>query len=72
MNFRKNIYMNMNYNYLTTIYESVYAKMYKFLVEKYIFPIFAYKFFMVKTKTCKKNPDIIYIRVKILSYIVVG
>ena len=31
--------MNMNYNYLTTIYESIFAQMYKFLVEKYIFPI---------------------------------
>ena len=41
----------MNYNYLATIYESIFAQMYKFLLEKYIFPILAYKFFMVKSKT---------------------
>ena len=45
--------MKMNYNYPTTIYRSILAQMYKFLVEKYIFTIFAYELFMVKMKNCK-------------------
>ena len=32
----------------TTKYRSMFAQMYKFLVEKYIFILFAYEFFMVK------------------------
>ena len=39
----------MNYNYPTTIWESIFDQMYKFLVEKFIFPILAYKFFKVKS-----------------------
>ena len=46
----KNIYMNMYYNYPTTIYESIFAQMNKFLVEKYIFPIII--------KKCKIIPEI--------------
>ena len=42
--------MNMNYNYPTTIFRIFSPKMYKFLVEKYIFSIFAYEFFKVKLK----------------------
>ena len=35
----------MNYKkYATTIYRGIYAQIYKFLVEKYIFTIFAYDF----------------------------
>ena len=49
----KNIYINMNYNYLTTICECIFAHLYKFLVEQYIFPIFAYKCFKVKSRNCK-------------------
>ena len=30
----KNVYMNRSYSYPTTIYESIYAQMYVFLVEK--------------------------------------
>ena len=37
----KNIYMNMNYSYLTTMYESIFTRMYTILVEKYFFAIFA-------------------------------
>ena len=44
----KNSCMNMNYNYLTTIFRSIFAQMYKFLVEKYIFTIFAFELFKVK------------------------
>ena len=47
--------MNMNYNYLTTIFRSIFAQMYKFLVEKYIFTIFAYEFFKVKIKIVKNT-----------------
>ena len=44
----------MIYNYPTTIWESIFAQMYKFLVEKkYFFPILAYNFFKVKSKSCK-------------------
>ena len=54
VNFRKNSCMNMNYNCPTTIYRDILIHMYKFLVEKYIFTIFAYKFFMLKMKNCKQ------------------
>ena len=50
---KKNIYINMNCNYPTTIWESIFAQMYNFLVEQYIFPISAYKCFKVKSKNCK-------------------
>ena len=43
----------MNYNYSTTIYRSIFAQMYKFLVEKYLFAIFADELFKVKMKNCK-------------------
>ena len=61
--------MNMNYNYPTTIFRSIFAQMYKFLVEKYIFTIFAYELFKVKLK--KKIPEIHNIWVKILLNIAV-
>ena len=38
---KKNIYMNMNYSSLTTMYESMVTQMYIFLVEKYFFAILA-------------------------------
>ena len=54
VNFRKkNSCMNMNYTYQTAIFRSIFAQIYKFLVEKYIFTIFAYEFFKVKLKYCK-------------------
>ena len=40
----------MNYNYPTTICRSIFAQMYKFLAEKFIFTIFAYELFKVKMK----------------------
>ena len=44
----KNIYTNMNYSNSTTMYESIFAQVYIFLVEKYLC-IFCLKlFFMVK------------------------
>ena len=42
--------MNMNYTYPTSIFRSIFAQMYKFLVEKNIFTIFAYELFKVKKK----------------------
>ena len=39
----------MNCNYPTTIWESIFVQMYNFLVEQYIFPIFAYKCFKVQS-----------------------
>ena len=53
--------MNMNYNYLTTIFKKIFAKMYKFLVEKYIFTIFAYELFKVKMKNCKLYQIYVYL-----------
>ena len=41
-------FMNMNYNYQTTIWRSIFAQMYKFLVENIFFSIFPNEFFMVK------------------------
>ena len=40
----------MNYYYPTTIFRSIFAQMYKFLVEKYIFTIFANDLFKIKMK----------------------
>ena len=52
--YKKKSCMNMNYNYPTTIYLEVSSpKMYKFLVEKYIFTFFANELFKVKMKNCK-------------------
>ena len=49
VNFRENIYININYSYPTTLYESVFAKMYIFLLD--FFLQFLLNFiFMVKAK----------------------
>ena len=50
---KKNSCMEMNYNYPTTIFRSIFAQMYKFLVEKYMFTFFAYELFKVKIKNSK-------------------
>ena len=45
--FCPNIFMNMNYSYRTTMYESIFAQMYTmyiFLVKKYFFPFLLKKF----------------------------
>ena len=44
----------MNYNYPTAIFRSISTEMYKFLVEKYIFSIFAYELFKVKMQNTSK------------------
>ena len=62
--------MNMNYSYSTTMYESVIAKIYIFVVEKYFFANFAL-FFHGKMKNVNNTRNT-YILAKILSYIVVG
>ena len=43
------LYMNMNYSFLTTIYESIFAQMYILLVEKYVLQ-FGLKIFIVNRK----------------------
>ena len=53
--------MYMNYNYLTTIYRSIFAQMDRFLVKKYIFTIFAYELFKVRMKNCKYYQKYIYL-----------
>ena len=60
VNFRETICMNMNYNYPTTIYRSIFAQMSKFLVEKYAFTIFAYELVKVKMKNCKLYQKYLY------------
>ena len=60
----------MNYNYPTIIFRSIFAQMYKFLVEKYVFTIFAYELFKVKIKIVNNTRNT-YIWVKILLYIIV-
>ena len=70
LKFRKNSCMNMNYNCPTIIFRSIFAQMYKFLVEKYVFTIFAYELFKVKIKIVNNTRNT-YIWVKILLYIIV-
>ena len=41
-------------------YKTIYAQMYKFLVEKYIFTIFAYELFKVRMKNCKFGSKYFY------------
>ena len=41
----KNIYMNLNYSYSTTIYDSIFAQMYISGRKKIFFAIFAYNLF---------------------------
>ena len=62
--------MNMKYSYPTTMYESILAKMYVFLVFLYFTAFYHEKDL---SKNCKKyfSIRIVYIQVKILSYIVV-
>ena len=57
VNLKKNIYMNMNYSSLTTMYESIFAQMYIFLVEKYIFAILAKKDFHGKKEKKSIIPE---------------
>ena len=63
--------MNMSYSYPTTMYESILAQKYVFLVLFTIFTFYHEIFFKQK---CKKKISTrnMYIWVKILSYIVVG
>ena len=62
--------MIMNYNYPTTIFKSIIAEMYKILVEKYIFIIFADELFKVKMKFVNNTRNT-YIFGQILLNIVV-
>ena len=48
----KNATMNMNYSYMTTMYESILAQIYVFLV---LFTIFAFYHEKKLSKTCKKK-----------------
>ena len=70
VNFRENICMNINNNNTTTIYWSIFAQMYTFLVEKYSFTIFCLCIFHGKNKQNVNNTRNTYIWVNILLYIV--
>ena len=48
----------MNCNYLTTIWESIFAQMYKFLVEQYIFYNFCLKLFQGQRQKIEKIQEI--------------
>ena len=63
--------MNMNYGFLTTIFESIFAQMYILLVEKYVLQ-FWLKMFIVKRKKNVNNIRKTYSLAKILPYIVEG
>ena len=47
---KKSIYINMNYSSLTTMYESIFAKINIFLVEKYFLEFWLKKFHGKKQK----------------------
>ena len=68
----KDVYINMNYNYPTTIWESIFAQMYKFLVEKNVF----FQFLLINFSRSKakivNNTWVAYIWAKILPHTVVG
>ena len=49
--FDKNVNMNVNYNYPTTMYESIFAQMYVFLV---LLTIFAFYHEHLLSQNCKK------------------
>ena len=57
---KKKIYINTSCNYPTTIWQSISAQIYKFLVEQYNFPISAYKCFKIKSKKCKSYKKYIH------------
>ena len=63
--------MNMKYNYPTTMYESILAKMYVFLVFLHFTAFYHEKDFKQKLQKKYFSTRIVFIRVKILSYIVV-
>ena len=63
--------MNMNYGFLTTIYESIFAQMYILLVEKYVLQFWLKNFHSKKEKNVN-NTGKTYSWAKILPYIVEG
>ena len=65
------MYMNFNYNYSTTIYESILAKIHLFMVEKHFFCNFCLNFFHGKKQKLNKKKRNTYIWATILSYTVV-
>ena len=50
--------MNMNYNYSTTIFESIFAKIHLFMVVKHFIAIFADFFFHGKKQKLEIIPEI--------------
>ena len=56
----------MNCNYPATIFINIYAQMYKFLLEKYIFTIFCLWTFQGQNEKIVNNTRNTYISVKIL------
>ena len=55
VNFRKNTYINMNCNYSTTIWESIFAQIYIFLVEQYFFQFLLINVSRSKAKVVKNT-----------------
>ena len=56
VNFKeKHFFMNMNISSLTIMYDSIFAQMYIFLIEKYFFAI------LVKSKICKEYQKYLYL-----------
>ena len=53
--------MNMNYSSLTTMYESILAYLYIFMVEKCILQFWLKNIFMVKSKKIKSYQKYIYL-----------
>ena len=62
--------MNMSYSYPTTMYESIFAQMYIFVVEKYVLQVLLKNVSKIKAKIVNNTINT-YIWAKILSYIVV-
>ena len=65
-----NVKMNMNYSYPTTMYESMLAQMYIFLVLFKKFAVYRENLFLPKLQKYFSTRNM-YIRVNKLSYIVV-
>ena len=62
--------MNMSYSYPTTMYESIFAQMYIFVMEKYFLQVLIKNVSKIKAKIVNNTINT-YIWAKILSYIVV-
>ena len=55
------LFLSMDYDYLTTMFSSIFAHNVQISGRKYIFTIFAYELFKVKMKNCKYYQKYLYI-----------